>query len=119
MVNRYWLEVWGNAKLDLVDELIADPYIRHNRNGSMRLSRKQVKQDLVRFWQAVRAATVTIEDQATSGDRVWSRVDVRGLNLETGEEMVVNFVQVVRIADGRMAEAWSLNAADVDWRRID
>lgn len=117
VVRRYWEGVWGGGELDLVDELFADPYVRHNRNGTEVLTRARIKQDLVQYWRSLRNAEVTVDDLVAAGDRVWSRVTVRGVG-EDSDRHVVTFLQQARIVDGRYAESWSLAAPDVDWSRF-
>lgn len=119
LVARYWNEVWGNGDLDLVGELFAQPYVRHNRNGSKSLSHDDVRRDLVQYWRTLRSPRVQIDDQVVSNDSVWTRLTVRGVNADSGDETPVSFIQVARITGGRIAETWSLNAPDVDWTRPD
>lgn len=112
---RYWNEVWGNGDLDLVGELFGQPYVRHNRNGSKSLTHDDVRRDLVQYWRTLRSPRVQIDDQVVSGDRVWTRLTVRGVNADSGDETPVSFIQIARVAGGLIAETWSLNAPEVDW----
>lgn len=118
VVRRYWEQLWGGSDVGLVAEVFSEPYVRHNREGTSRLTHADLRDVLTRYWSAIGGSPrVTIDDLAVSGDRVWSRVTVRGNDAGTGEPMVITFLQQVRVADGRVAESWSLTAPDVDWTR--
>jgi predicted SnoaL-like aldol condensation-catalyzing enzyme len=116
VVGDYWRRVWNEGDVEAIDELLADPYIRHSAGGSVVRDRKQVSEDVARYFEALADATATIDDQTTSGDTVWTRLTLRGLNVETEEAVVLSWLHVARVADGRIAEAWHLNAP-VDWTK--
>ena len=60
---------------------------------------------------------ISVDDQAVSGDRVWTRLTIEGVDLDVGETRVMTWLQVFRVdADGRLAESWVLHAMGVDWR---
>lgn len=117
IVGRYWDGLWRRRDLGVVDELIADPYLRHSSAGSRSLSRAQFKAELKEAWRLLHDPTTTIEDQVADGDRVWTRATTRGVNLETGESSVVTWLVVHRLQGGRLVESWSATLPGVDWRR--
>ncbi len=117
MVRRYWEDLWGGSDLSVVDELFAEPYVRHNRNGTERLTRAQLKADFRRYWESLgNVQQVRIDDLVGAADLVWSRVTIRGRDRESGDPRVVTFLHQARVADGRLVETWSLTAPDVDWQ---
>lgn len=117
MVRRYWEDLWGGSDLSVVDELFSEPYVRHNRNGTQRLTRAQLKSDFRRYWESLgNVQMVRIDDLAGAADRVWSRATIRGRDGESGDPRVVTFLHQARVAEGRLVETWSLTAPDVDWR---
>jgi len=116
LVRRYWDGVWGNRDLDIVDELMTDPYTRHSANGNTVLSRAQLKQEIVHSWELLHGASTTIDDQAIHGDRVWTRATSTGVNLQTGERSVLTWLLIHRVEAGRFAESWSATLPGVDWR---
>ena len=101
----------------MIDELFADPYIRHNRNGNEIVTRPEIKKTMVQYWRALRDPKPVIEDLAVQDDRVWVRLSVTGYDNENEAErrVKVTWMQVFRVADGRLAEAWTLTAPGVDW----
>jgi ketosteroid isomerase-like protein len=113
--DRWWDEIWREGDLDAVDDVLADPFVRHSSLGSMVSPRHEYKKMLAEFQRTLCRPETTIDDRAVSGDRVWTRATSKGLNRETGENTVVTWMLVQRIAAGRIAEHWVLTVRGVDW----
>jgi ketosteroid isomerase-like protein len=116
LVRRYWDGIWHERNLDLVDELLTDPYTRHSSAGNAVQGRDKVKKEIAQSWDLLHGATTTIEDQVVDGDRVWTRATTTGVNLQTGERSVLTWMIIHRVEDGRFAESWSASIPGVDWR---
>ena len=114
VVRAYWERVWNEGDLDAIDDVLADPYTRHSANGNIVRARKHVRQDMARYQRALYKANATIDDQAVSGATVWTRLTLRGVNVETEETLVYSWLHVARVVDGLITEAWNLNAP-IDW----
>ena len=115
-VRLYWDGVWGQRRLDLIDELMADPYTRHSAAGSQILRREELKGELVQYWRVLSDAVTTVDDQVIAEDRVWTRATMRGIDLESGGATnVLTWLIVHRFADGRFVESWSATLPGVDW----
>ena len=116
VVRRWWDEVWSQGNLDAVDELIAEPYVRHGRAGTVRRTRNDVKADLQQYFRVMHRPVITIHEQAFVGDRVWTRLTMEGVNLETSERRVLSWLYLQRLdATGRIAESWQLSTDGVGW----
>lgn len=115
VVEEWQRRAWGDGDLSAVDELITDPFIRHGISGTASRSHDDLKDDLRQYQRALGKADITVRDRVVSGDRVWSRVTMRGANLHTGEPRTLDWLQIHRIANGRIAEVWTLHAADAHW----
>ncbi len=113
--DRWWGEIWRDGNLDAVDEVLTDPFVRHSSVGSSVSPRQEYKKMLAEFQRTLCHPETTIDDRVVSGDRVWTRATSKGLNRETGENTVVSWMLVQRIADGRIAEHWVLTVRGVDW----
>jgi hypothetical protein len=116
VIRRWWDEVWGEERLDLIPELVGEPYVRHSAAGTVTRDHEGLAKDLCQYWRVLNRPTVSFDDMAVADDKVWSRVTMEGVNLETGELRKVSWLQVHRFADGRIVESWMLYANDVDWR---
>jgi ketosteroid isomerase-like protein len=117
VVDRYWQRVWADGDLAALDELLADRYVRHSGAGNVNRTPEQVRKDMTQYFRVLRTPQVSIEDRAVAGDTVWTRLTLRGLNIETGERTVYSWLHVARVVDGRIAEAWHLSAPNVDWTK--
>ncbi|WP_166521048.1 ester cyclase [Modestobacter roseus] len=116
IVHRYWDGLWNRRDLTVIDELIAEPYVRHSSAGTRSLTRAQFTREVRDSWQLLHDPATTVDDQVTAEDRVWTRATTTGLNLDTGQTSVVTWLVVHRVADGRIAESWSATLPGVDWR---
>ena len=116
IVRRYWDGLWNQRDLGVIDELIAEPYVRHSSSGTRSMTRAEFKREVSSSWQLLHDAATTVDDQVTSADRVWTRATTTGVNLDTGETSVVTWLVVHRLADGRIVESWSATLPGVDWR---
>lgn len=117
VVDRYWQQVWNDGDLDALDDLLADPYVRHSASGNLIRNRKQVRRDVAQYFRVLSEARATIEDRAVAGDTVWTRLTLRGVNVETEESLVFSWLHIARVVDGRIVEAWHLHAPNVDWTK--
>lgn len=115
VVRRWQERAWGECDLGAVDDLIAESYVRHGPSGTSVRSHAELKSDLCQYQRALGKPTITVHDRVVDGDKVWSRITMHGTHVETGVPRVVDWLQIHRIAEGRIVEAWSLYATDVDW----
>lgn len=115
LVEQWQERAWGRCDLSAVDDLIAESFVRHNRDGTAVRSRAELKADLCEYQKALGQPVIEVHDRVVAGDTVWSRTTMRGANMHTGETRIVDWIQVHRIEDGRIAEVWSLHAVDVEW----
>lgn len=115
LVRRWWQDVWGKGDLDAVDQLMAERYVRHDPNGTRAFTPAAYKAEMVQYLRAIHGATTTIDDVATSGDRVWARLTSRGVNLEAEQAVTVTWLAVYRFEAGRLAESWVLHRPGLEW----
>ena len=115
VVQRWWGEVWG-GDLSVIDEIVAEPYVRHTMDGTKTQTREELKADMVQYFRVLNKPRVRIGDQAVSGSTVWSRVDTEGVNIETEATTRITWIQIHRLDDtGRIAESWTMYSRDAHW----
>lgn len=112
---RWWDELWRDADVDVADEILTDPFVRHSGTGTAVSSRQEYKAMLAEFQRTLCRPQTSIDDRVIAGDRIWTRATSRGLNRETGETTVVTWMLVQRVAGDRFAEHWVLTMRGVDW----
>lgn len=115
VVEQWQVRAWGACDLSVVDELAADPLLRHGPAGTEYRSHAELKRDLKSYQRALGAAEITVHDRIVDGDRVWSRTTMHGANMETGMPRTLQWLQIHRVVDGKLVEVWSLYASDVKW----
>jgi hypothetical protein len=116
VIERWWQQVWGEGRLDLIPELVCDRYVRHSAAGVVERDHDGLRDDLEQYQRVLHRPQVSVDDIAVAGDKVWTRVTMEGVNLATGDLRTVSWLQVHRLEGGRIAESWMLYANDIDWR---
>lgn len=106
---------WSRGDTTVVDDVIGDSFTRHSASGTSVRTRDQLKDDLRQYQRALHQPEITVHDRIVDGDRVWSRLTMRGCNLDTGERRTVDSLTIHRIEAGRIVEVWSLHAAAANW----
>ena len=115
LVTRLWQTIWMDGDIDVLDEIVADPYIRHTRDGTVSAPPSAYIRHLAGVVRTIRGTEVRILDIASVDDMVFARVHLAGVNLDTGSELDLTWMTQYRVADGRIAEAWTMHLSDLDW----
>lgn len=115
VVEQWQDRSWGDCDLSAVDELVADPFVRHGPTGTAIRTHAELKHDLHQYQRALGTPTITVHGRVADGERVWSHVTLRGASIDTGDLRTVERLQIHRVVDGLIVEVWSLYATDVDW----
>ena len=114
-VRGYWERVWLERDLDALEDLVADPIVRHTAEGTETLTRLELRRRLAGAFEAVRASEVSIDALVADGDAVWVRLTLRGVSLATAAPMSLAWLAQYRIEGGRIAELWALHQPGADW----
>lgn len=113
--DRWWHAAWRDGDVDVLDEIITDPFVRHSAAGTAVTSRVEYKRLVTGFQRTLHRPETTIDARDVAGDRIWTRATSRGVNLETGEPAVVTWLLLQRVDHDRIAEHWALTVTGVDW----
>ncbi len=113
LVRRLIEEGFGRGSMGVLDELMAEDVIEHQRgNRSGVEGAKEVVRTLHRWMSDF---TLTVEDMAVNGDIVWTRNRGRGTNTgsimgnaPTDRHVEVDVFDVVRLANGKVVEHWGV-----------
>lgn len=95
-------EVLVTRDVSVADEIFAPDFYSHPLRGGA----DAVKASWTRFLQAHPAARSVVEDVLVDGDRVALRSTVYGLNPDEPGAVSGTLMEIVRVADGRIAELW-------------
>jgi predicted ester cyclase len=114
--RRVLLELWGEGKLELADQLYAPNYVDHVGQGPepSRVSGPDgIKQAVVMFRTAFPDLTYTVEAEMAERDLVLTRFSARGTNTgpflgnpPTGRAVTYTGFDLNRIAGGKIVESW-------------
>jgi predicted ester cyclase len=114
--RRVLLELWGQGKLELADELYAPDYVDHVARGPEpgRVSGPEgIKQPVNMFRTAFPDLTYTVEEEMAERDLVLTRFSARGTNRgpflgapPTGRVVTYTGLDLNRIKDGKIVESW-------------
>lgn len=115
VVEQWQERAWGECDLSVVDELVADPLLRHGPSGTAQRTHAELKDDLRQYQRALGKPEIVVHDRVLDGDRVWSRLTMRGANMDTGDLRTLQWLQIHRVAEGKIVEIWVLYASDVSW----
>ena len=118
VVDEWQRRAWGDGDLSAVEELIAEPFVRHGVAGSAKRTHAELQHDLRQYQKALGTPVITLHDRVVDGDKVWSRTTMRGANLQSGEPRTIDFLQIHRVVDGKIVEVWTLHATDVHWETL-
>ena len=113
---RRWLAEMDKRNLHIVDELVAVDYIDHNPPiPDLVPGREGVKQANALLLTAFPDATHTIEDQIAEGDKVVTRMTVRGTFVgeylgipPNGKQITAEGIMIHRISGGQLVEHWAM-----------
>lgn len=114
IIRRSIEEVWNGGRLEVIDELVADEYVRYE-SALPRVvrGRAELKEAVRLYRNAFPDLNVVIEDMVSSGDLVTTRWrasgthrgDLLGLR-PTGRRSEVTGLDLARIREGRVREEW-------------
>ena len=117
LLRRWFDEVWNQGRAEAIDELFAADGIAHGLSDD-EASPLKGPAGFKPFHQVFRGAfpdiEVVVEDMIAEGDKVVARCTVRGKHAgdhlgiaATNTPVLFDGIAIVRIADGKIVEAWN------------
>ncbi len=117
LVKRWFEEVWNQGRSEVIDELFAADGIAHGLSeddGNPLRGPAGFKIFHAKFRDAFPDIVITVEDMVAEADKVATRCSVRGKHTgdtlgfaATHSDMEIGGISIVRIADGKIVEAWN------------
>ena len=112
LVRRVIEEIFGQGRIESVDELLSEDFTRHNA-GPTPNGRQGMKDTIARVSKGLADARMTIEDMIAEGDRVAVRLTSEARQVgefmglpPSGKTYRIGEIHIFRIEDGRVAEHW-------------
>ena len=116
LVRRGWEDGFNRGDLDVLDEVLASDFICHDPNSSTGEVRgpEAIKASIGWLRSAFPDARMTVEDQIAEGEKVVTRMTMRGTHegefgdvAPTGRQVEVAWMEIDRISGGKQEEMWA------------
>ncbi len=118
LMRRFYDEVVNRGNLDMIDELASPDFVDHEASSGLAGGREDVKQFLSMLRIAFPDLRMNVEDLIAEGDKVVARATMTGTHqgefagiAATGKTVNVAAIDIVRFADGKLAEHWGVTDA--------
>ena len=113
IVRRYAEEEDKGNLLEIIDQIVAPDVIYHYPNNVTEKGLESIKKSSPQLHKAFPDLKHTIEFQVAEGEFVTTRYTWRGTHKgkywgvePTGKEVAFTFIDVCRVKDGKIVEAW-------------
>jgi hypothetical protein len=114
-VDRYTEELYHRRNLDAIDELVAEPMIRHETGGQrVVLSRAQVRERIGSFHQQFRSMRFTTRIAVEDQQKVASAYEADLVDHD-GDIHTICGVELFVVENGQIVEVWNPPAGDGSW----
>lgn len=101
---RTVVQIWQTGEFTRFDDLISRDYVGHVSSGDR--DREGLRRRILAFRQLYTALRFSVEDQFISGDRVATRMLVRGKTAK-GEPVTLMGINIASVRDGKLQEEWN------------
>ena len=113
LMRRFYEEVFNKGNLDAIDELGSPDMVDHNPSPGTEPGPEGVKKEFAMMRSAFPDLNVNVEDMVAEGDKVVSRVTMRGTHKgdfmgipASGKQITVTGMDIVRFSGGKAVERW-------------
>jgi serine phosphatase RsbU (regulator of sigma subunit)/predicted ester cyclase len=112
---RRFVEAFANGDLETLDELMAPDYVDHSLRPDQEPGREGFMRSVAEDQTIFSNIRANIEDQASEGDKVISRLTMKRIHdrgeflgvAPTGMEFTTTAIVIHRIVGGKIVEEWS------------
>lgn len=115
LIKTLWQHIWLDRSLDRLGEVLADPFVRHTRDGTEETTPERYARHVALSVAAICTTKLHFDHLASIDDCVFARLSLEGVNADVGRKIKITWIAQYRIASGLVAEAWSMHQTDLDW----
>jgi steroid delta-isomerase-like uncharacterized protein len=115
IVRRFVDEVQSRGNIAVIDELCSPEFVNYSAPPGVPSDCEGVKLVTAMFRQAFPDSYFTVEDMIAEGDKVVTRKTFHGTHEgefmgipPTRQSVSISLIDIVRVADGRVVEHWSI-----------
>lgn len=109
VIERYFGELWGKGRLELVDELLHEEYVNHSPSPGLPVGREGLRIVVPAMRTAFPDLRYDLEELVIGDDRVATRTTMRGTHrgdffglAPTGRTVCVAQMTIERFRDGKI-----------------
>ena len=115
LAETLWKHIWLDRSLARLGEVLADPFVRHTRDGTERTTPERYARHVSSSVATIRPTKLHFDHVASVDDCVFARLRLEGVNVAVGAPVKITWIAQYRIAEGLIAESWSMHQTDLDW----
>ena len=115
LIETLWNHIWIDQSLDRLGEVLADPFVRHTRDGTERTTPQRYARHVSSSVETIRPTKLDFAQIAAVDDYVFAHLTLEGVNVAIGSKVKITWLVQYRIAAGLVAESWSMHQTDLDW----
>jgi len=115
LMRRFYDEVVNGGNLNIVDELASPDFVDHEAFPGLAVGREGVKQFFSMLRTAFPDLRMNVDDLIAEGEKAVARATMTGTHqgefagvAATGKTVSVSTIDIVRFADGKLAEHWGV-----------
>jgi predicted ester cyclase len=115
LVNRMIEEIQNRKNIELVDEIFSENFLNHSPLRGLPNDRGGMRQMFSMIHVAFPDGVVTVEDQVSSDNKVWTRKTFSGTHTgslrgtaPTGNKVTYEVFDILKMQDGKIVEHWGL-----------
>ncbi len=115
LIETLWNHIWLDQSLDRLGEVLADPFVRHTRDGTERTTPQRYARHVSSSVKTIRPTRLHVAYIASVNDYVFARLILEGVNVAVGSKVKITWLAHYRIVAGLIAESWSMHQTGLDW----
>lgn len=115
LIETLWKHIWLDRSLARLGEVLADPFVRHTRDGTEHTTPERYARHVSSSVATIRPTKLHFDHIASVDDCVFARLRLEGVNVAVGTPVKITWIAQYRIASGLIVESWSMHQTDLDW----
>jgi steroid delta-isomerase-like uncharacterized protein len=109
LAQRFFEEVWNQGNLDVIDEMVAAEFVRHNPSSwepSVIEGSEAFKEYVANIRTTYPDFSVEVQNRIAEGDMVAASWTATGTDKDSNKQFSVTGMSMTRYADGKAVEEW-------------
>jgi predicted ester cyclase len=115
LVNLMIEEIQNRKNIELVDRIFSENFLNHTPSRGITNDRNGIRDLFSMTHLAFPDGVISVEDQVSSGNKVWTRKSFSGTHTgplrgmaATGKKITYEVFDILKIQDGKITEHWNV-----------